>query len=193
MKLLLSFLTLFALQLGAQTPKYITFKDGVKIPIGDAIKGCLVTAKQADVSGLLDENKYCDCSLVAMGKNMTYKEMKDMKTKDSLGIISGKEYILTFPNMKDALAKCAAQSIDVTVKWTPAIKITAKQSCKNELSADETGTYDGISIDSFCDCYIDRVALKMTYGKYYKTSTTNPDDDELLGIITKCMIENAKQ
>jgi hypothetical protein len=64
----------------------------------------------------------------------------------------------------------------------------AKTSCVDEIKADDTGAYETVNPISFCDCMIDKIALKMSYGMYKKKSMNEEGDDEIIGIAVKCLV-----
>ncbi len=189
MKLLLSIILFAAYQLNAQTTQNITFKDGTVKTLAEAKKGCINTATDGKSGYILDEDKYCDCAVRAMAKRMTYKEVVDLKNKQEPS-----KYLLTLPGMSDDIQKCVIKSIDLTVKWTYNLKEQAKLSCINDFKSDTTGTFSNINIEGMCDCYIDEVSQKITYGKYYDANIKDPmANDILLGTLIRCMGNYTKE
>jgi hypothetical protein len=184
MKLTLSLILLILyLQLSAQSAAPVTFKDGTVKTIGEAKKGCIGRIKEDGNDYLLNEDKYCDCTVRAMAKLMTYQEVVDLKNKPNVA-----KHMLEIPGMQKAVEKCLMESIDTKVAWTTELKTKAKTSCVDEIKADDTGAYETVNPISFCDCMIDKIALKMSYGMYKKKSMNEEGDDEIIGIAVKCLV-----
>jgi hypothetical protein len=178
-----SLLIIASFQMSAQSSQTVTFKDGTVKTIAEAKKGCINTATEGKNAYILDEDKYCDCAVRAMAKRMTYKEVVDLKNKQEPS-----KYLLTLPGMSDDIQKCVIKSIDLTVKWTPNLKQQAKSSCISDFKSDTTGTFDNVNIEGMCDCYIDEISQKMTYGKYYYANINDPmTNDIILGTLIRCI------